>query len=65
MPKKGYTPGQIINKLHEAEIQLQQGAIIGTVSKSISSLTTRGSAVIKAYSFGVDPFNELWGRKSL
>jgi transposase-like protein len=35
MVKKGYTPEQIINKLREAEIQLQQGSTIAVVSKSI------------------------------
>ena len=35
MAKKGYTPEQIINKLREAEIQLQQGATIVVVSKTI------------------------------
>ena len=35
MAKKGYTPEQIINKLREAEIQLQQGATIAVVSKTI------------------------------
>jgi putative transposase len=35
MAKKGFTPEQIINKLREAELQLQQGATITTVSKSI------------------------------
>jgi len=35
MAKKGYTPEQIINKLREAEIQLQQGASIAVVSKTI------------------------------
>jgi len=35
MSKKGYTPEQIINKHREAAIQLQQGATIATVSKSI------------------------------
>ena len=35
MAKKGYTPEQIINKLREAELQLQQGATIAIVSKSI------------------------------
>jgi putative transposase len=33
--KKGYTPEQIINKLREAELQLQQGATIAVVSKAI------------------------------
>jgi len=32
MAKKGYTPEQIINKLREAEIQLNQGATIAGVS---------------------------------
>ena len=35
MAKKGYTPEQIINKLREAEIQLNQGATIAVVSKKI------------------------------
>ena len=35
MAKKGYTPEQIINELREAEIQLQQGATVTVVSKSI------------------------------
>ena len=35
MAKKGYSPEQIINKLREAEIQLQRGATIATVSKII------------------------------
>ena len=35
MVKKGYTPEQIINKLREAELQLQQGATVASVSKSI------------------------------
>jgi len=35
MAKKGYTPEQIINKLREAELRLQQGATITTTSKSI------------------------------
>ncbi len=35
MAKKGYTSEQIINKLREAEIQLQQGATIAVVSKAI------------------------------
>ena len=35
MAKKGYTPEQIINRLREAEIQLQQGATIAVVSKTI------------------------------
>ena len=39
MAKKGYTPEQIINKLREAEIQLQQGATIAIVSKSIGVST--------------------------
>ncbi len=35
MAKKGYKPEQIINKLREAEIQLQQGVTIAVVSKTI------------------------------
>ena len=35
MPKKGYTPEQIINKLREAEIQLSQGDTIAIVSKKL------------------------------
>jgi len=35
MAKKGYTPEQIINKLREAELQLQQGTTIAIVSKTI------------------------------
>ena len=35
MGKKGYTPEQIINKLREAEIMLQQGATIAVISKKI------------------------------
>jgi len=35
MAKKGYTPEQIINKLREAEIMLNQGATIAVISKKI------------------------------
>ena len=35
MPKKGYSPEQIINKLREAEILLSQGNTIGVVCKKI------------------------------
>ena len=35
MARKGYIPEQIINKLREAELQLQQGATVANVSKSI------------------------------
>ncbi len=35
MAKKGYKPEQIINKLREAEILLQQGATIAVISKTI------------------------------
>ena len=35
MAKKGYTPEQIINKLREAELLLQQGATIALISKKI------------------------------
>jgi transposase-like protein len=41
MTNMGYTPEQIINKLRQAEIQLQQGTTIPVVSKAnaISSHT--------------------------
>jgi putative transposase len=35
MAKKGYTPEQIINKLREAEVLLQQGVTIAVISKKI------------------------------
>ncbi len=35
MAKKGYTAEQIINKLREAEILLNQGANIGEASRKI------------------------------
>ena len=35
MAKKGYTPEQIINKLREAEILLNQRATIAVISKKI------------------------------
>ena len=35
MPKKGYTPEQIINKLREAEILHSQGNTIAVISKKI------------------------------
>jgi len=35
MAKKGYTPEQIIHKLREAELLLNQGATIAIVSKKI------------------------------
>jgi len=35
MAKKGFAPEQIINKLREAEILLNQGATIAVVSKKI------------------------------
>lgn len=35
MPKKGYTPEQIINKLREAEILLNEGASLGVMTKKI------------------------------
>ena len=36
MAKKGYTPEQIINKLREAEILLQQGETVALISKKIT-----------------------------
>ena len=35
MVKKGYTPEQIINKLREAEIQINQGTTIGEASRKL------------------------------
>ena len=35
MPKKAYTPEQIINKLREAEVLLSQGNAIGVTCKKI------------------------------
>lgn len=35
MPKKGYTPEQIINKLREAEILIHKGASIAVITKRI------------------------------
>jgi transposase-like protein len=37
MPKKGYTPGQIINKLREAEIMLSQGITIAVICKKVGA----------------------------
>ena len=35
MPRKGYTPEQIINKLREAEVLIAQGGAISIVCKKI------------------------------
>ena len=35
MVRKSYTPEQVINKLREAEILLNQGATVGEVSRKI------------------------------
>ena len=35
MPKKTYTPDQIINKLREAEVLLSQGATLAVILKKI------------------------------
>jgi transposase-like protein len=35
MPRKGYTPEQIINKLREAEVLIAQGSAISIVCKNI------------------------------
>ena len=35
MPKKGYTPEKIINKLREAEVMLSQGETIAMASRKI------------------------------
>ena len=41
MPKKGYTPEQIIHKLREAEILLSQGNTIGITVKRLALATSR------------------------
>jgi transposase-like protein len=35
MPRKRYTPEQIISKLHEAEVLLSQGQTVAQVSKQL------------------------------
>ena len=35
MPKKGYSPEQVINKLREAELLLSQGATLAVMLKKI------------------------------
>ena len=35
MPKKGYSPEQVINKLREAEVLLSQGATLAVMLKKI------------------------------
>jgi len=35
MPKKGYSPEQIINKLREAEVLISQGTALAVVAKKI------------------------------
>jgi transposase-like protein len=35
VPKKGYSPEQIIHKLREAEVLLSQGATVGEVCRKI------------------------------
>ena len=35
MPKKGYSPEQIIHKLREAEVLLSQGVTVGEVCRKI------------------------------
>jgi transposase-like protein len=35
MPKKGYSPEQIINKLREAEVLISQGTAMAMVTKNI------------------------------
>ena len=43
MPKKGYTPEQIINKLREAEILTGQGNAIVVIAKKIGWQTRDGT----------------------
>jgi len=35
MPKKGFKPEQIINKLREAEVRLSQGGTVGEICRRI------------------------------
>jgi len=35
MPKKGYTPEQIIEKLREAEVRLSKGESVGTICRAL------------------------------
>ena len=35
MPKKGFKPEQVINKLREAEVLLSQGATVGEICRKI------------------------------
>jgi len=35
MPKKGFKPEQVINKLREAEVLLSQGATVGEICRRI------------------------------
>jgi len=55
MAKKGHTPEQIINKLREAGILLDQGATIAVVSKKIgvsdhTYLTQQSASLVPAES---------------
>ena len=58
MAKKGYTPEQIINKLREAEIQLQQGATIAVVSKTIG--VSSHTYFLQATNFDLESFYHLY-----
>ena len=40
MPRKGYTPEQIINKLREAEVLISQGSTSQSSVKRLESATT-------------------------
>jgi len=40
MPRKGYTPEQIINKLREAEVLIAQGSASRSSVKRLESATT-------------------------
>jgi putative transposase len=35
MPKKGYTPEQIIEKLREAEVRLSEGESVGSICRAL------------------------------
>ena len=63
MPKKTYTPEQIINKLREAEILLSQGAILPVLLKRSESAIAPITA--GARSMAACGWNKLSGSRSL
>ena len=53
MVRKGYTPEQIINKLREAEVLINQGATAGEASRKIG-VTEQVVYTVEHYAFGFD-----------